>query len=126
MNNIALLFLTFIVCTSSVSCASSINDDQKIAMVVKNDQTLATVQFGLFGRSILKGHTANCGGPWESCAWYSTWCCEGLGCGVTNQCETVPGCLPKGGGSCDKLINPCCYPLTCTAFGRTARICALN
>ncbi|MFS7974947.1 hypothetical protein Hanom_Chr10g00874761 [Helianthus anomalus] len=121
--NYIVLFLTLIICTSSVSCASSINDDQKIAMVVKNDQTPATVQFGLFGRSILKGHTANCGGPWESCAWYSTWCCEGLGCGVTNKCETVPGCLPKGASGCASLTFPCCYPYTCGNPGFQPGVC---
>ncbi|KAJ0519812.1 hypothetical protein HanIR_Chr10g0452451 [Helianthus annuus] len=115
MNNIVLLFLTLIICTSSVSCASSINDDQKIAMVVKSDQTPATVQFS---RSILKGHTANCGGPWESCSWSSTWCCEGLGCGVANQCEAVPGCLSKGTVGCTPLITPCCYPMTCSGYPR--------
>ncbi|KAJ0519806.1 hypothetical protein HanIR_Chr10g0452381 [Helianthus annuus] len=112
--NYIVLFLTLIICTSSVSCASSINDDQMIAMVVQNDQTPATVQFG---RSILKGYNARkCGGLWEKCAWYSTWCCEGLGCNISNECEPVPGCLPEGSTGCNALIKPCCYPYYCSDF----------
>ncbi|MFS7901078.1 hypothetical protein Hanom_Chr00s167198g01827301 [Helianthus anomalus] len=112
MNKIV-LFLIVITCSSLVSSTSCNNDDQKINMVTNTDQTLANINPVQFGRLILKPPAANCVGYWEECHWYSSWCCEGLGCGSTNHCENLDNCLPEG-SSCALLSQPCCWPYHCS------------
>ncbi|KAI7736097.1 hypothetical protein M8C21_014937 [Ambrosia artemisiifolia] len=121
--NALVLFLIVITCTcSSVSCTSSNNDDQNIAMVVNNDQTPTikmTIQADFdpieFGRLILKRPAANCYGIDEDCSWSLLPCCEGLYCS-SGTCVRDTDCYPQG-TSCNLIGKPCCWPLMCSKWG---------